>query len=48
MSERTVEVGPGSVRVGRFIGRLGVVAMPAIEHGLGLVDRLVRRHVAKL
>jgi hypothetical protein len=34
--------------VGRFIGRLGVVPMPAIEHGLGLVDRVVRRHVAKL
>ena len=41
-------MGPGSVRVGRFIGRLGVVAMPAIEHGLGLVDRVVRRHVARL
>jgi hypothetical protein len=41
-------MGPGSVRVGQFIGRLGVVPMPAIEHGLGLVDRVVRRHVAKL
>jgi hypothetical protein len=41
-------MGPGSIRVGRFIGRLGVVAMPAIERGLGLVDRVVRRHVAKL
>lgn len=46
--ERTVEVGPGSIRVGRFIGRLGVVPMPAIERGLGLADRVVRRHVAKL
>jgi hypothetical protein len=25
-----------------------MVPMPAIEHGLGLVDRVVRRHVAKL
>lgn len=41
-------MGPGSIRVGRFIGRLGVVPMPAIERGLGLVDRVVRRHVAKL
>ncbi|HET6864670.1 MAG TPA: hypothetical protein VFH80_02065, partial [Solirubrobacteraceae bacterium] len=48
MVERTVEIGPGSIRVARFIGRLGVVPMPAIEHGLGLVDRVVRRHVAKL
>lgn len=36
------------MRVGRFIGRLGVVPMPAVERGLGLVDRVVRRHVAKL
>ena len=36
------------MRVGRFIGRLGVVPMPAIERGLGLVDRVVRRHLAKL
>jgi hypothetical protein len=48
MIERGVELGPGSLRVGRFIGRLGVVTMPAIERGLGLVDRVVRRHVAKL
>jgi hypothetical protein len=34
--------------VGRFIGRLGVVATPAVGHGLDLVDRVVRRHVAKL
>jgi hypothetical protein len=43
-----VEVGPGSMRVGRFIGRLGVVTMPAIGYGLGLADRVMRRHVAKL
>jgi hypothetical protein len=48
MVDRRVEIGPGSIRVGRFIGRLGVVPMPAVEHGLGLVDRVVRRHVAKL
>ena len=36
------------MRVGRFIGRLGVVTMPAIGYGLGLADRVVRRHVAKL
>ena len=41
-------MGPGSIRVARFIGRLGVVPMPAIEQGLGVVDRVVRRHVAKL
>ena len=46
--EAMVEVGPGSMRVGRFIGRLGIVTMPVIERGLGLVDRVVRRHVAKL
>ena len=43
-----VEIGPGSMRVEQFVGRLGVVTMPAIGHGLGLADRLVRRHVAKL
>ena len=48
MVERAVEIGPGSIRVGRFIGRLGVVPMPAVERGLGLTDRVVRRHVAKL
>jgi hypothetical protein len=48
VGKRGVELGPGSVRVGRFVGRLGVVAMPAVERGLGLVDRVVRRHVAKL
>jgi hypothetical protein len=36
------------MRVGRFIGRLGVVPMPAVGRGLGLVERVVRRHVAKL
>ena len=40
--------GPGSVRVGRFIGRLGIVSLPAVEAGLGLDQRVVRRHVAKL
>ena len=46
--EGMVEVGPGSMRAGRFIGRLGVVTMPAVGYGLGLADRVVRRHVAKL
>jgi hypothetical protein len=41
-------MGPGSIRVGRFVGRLGVVPMPAVGRGLGLVERVVRRHVAKL
>jgi hypothetical protein len=41
-------VGPGSVRVGRFIGRLGVVSLPAVAAGLDLEERVVRRHVAKL
>jgi hypothetical protein len=48
MIERKVEIGPGSIRVGRFIGRPGVVPMPAVGRGLGLVDRVIRRHVAKL
>lgn len=48
MIEQTVEVGPGSIRVGRFIGRVAAVPMPAIEHGLGLAGRVVRRHVTKL
>jgi DNA-binding MarR family transcriptional regulator len=34
--------------VGRFIGRLGVVSLPAIEAGLDLDQRVVRRHVARL
>jgi hypothetical protein len=41
-------LGPGSLRVGRFIGRLGVVSLPAVEAGLDLDERVVRRHVAKL
>jgi hypothetical protein len=36
------------VRVGRFIGKLGVVSLPAIGVGLDLDQRVVRRHVAKL
>lgn len=40
--------GPGTVRVGRFIGRLGVVSIPAVAVGLDLDQRVVRRHVAKL
>lgn len=43
-----VKLGPGTVRVGRFIGRLGVVAMPAIAVGWGIAGRVVRRHVARL
>src|ERR1039457_1580497 len=43
-----VEVGPGSMRVGRFIGRLGVGTMRAIAYGLGGSHRVVRSHVAKL
>jgi hypothetical protein len=34
--------------VGPFIGRLGVVSIPAVEVGLDLDQRVVRRHVAKL
>jgi len=40
--------GPGSLRVGRFIGRLGVVSLPAVEAGLDLDQRVVRRHAARL
>ena len=40
--------GPGTLRVGRYIGRLGVVSMPAVAVGLELDERVVRRHVAKL
>jgi hypothetical protein len=36
------------MRVGRFIGRLGVVSSPAVGAGLGLEERVVRRHVARL
>ena len=41
-------LGPGSVRVGCFVGRMGVVALPAVAVGLGLAERVVRRHVARL
>jgi hypothetical protein len=41
-------LGPGTLRVGRFIGRLGVLSLPAVEAGLDLDQRVVRRHVAKL
>jgi hypothetical protein len=34
--------------VGQFIGRLGVVSLPVVEVGLGLDERVVRRHVARL
>ena len=47
MSQRVV-LGPGTVRVGRFIGRLGVVSLPAVRVGLDLDERVVRRHVARL
>jgi hypothetical protein len=43
-----VGLGPGTVRVGRFIGRLGVVSLPAVGVALDLDQRVVRRHVAKL
>lgn len=43
-----MSLGPGSARVACFIGRLGVVAMPAVSVGLGLAERVVRRHVARL
>jgi hypothetical protein len=36
------------MRVGRWIGRIGVVSLPAVEVALGLDQRVVRRHVAKL
>lgn len=45
---KQVVAGPGTVRVGRFVGRLGVVSLPAVEAGLDLDQRVVRRHVAKL
>ncbi len=48
MMEKRVVPGPGTVRVGRFIGRVGVVSLPAISAGLDLDERVVRRHVAKL
>jgi hypothetical protein len=48
MGRQVVGSGPGTLRVGRFIGRLGVVSLPAIGAGLDLDERVVRRHVAKL
>ena len=48
VAEQTAEMGPGTMRVGRLIGRLGVVALPAIGVGLGLAERVVRRHVVRL
>src|SRR5450755_82742 len=47
MSGRAIP-GPGTLRVGRFIGRLGVVSLPAVEVGLDLDQRGVRGHVAVL
>ena len=47
MSEREMP-GPGTVRVARFIGRLGVASVPAVGVGLDLDERVVRRHVARL
>lgn len=48
MGRQVVGSGPGTMRVGRFIGRLGVVSLPAVQAGLDLDERVVRRHVAKL
>lgn len=45
---RQMVTGPGTLRVGRFIGRLGVISIPAVEVGLDLDQRVVRRHIAKL
>jgi hypothetical protein len=42
------QLGPGSRRVGRWVGRLGVVSLPAVEVALSLDARVVRRHVARL
>jgi hypothetical protein len=41
-------MGPGSLRIGHFIGQLGVVQLPAVQIGLNLDERVVRRHVASL
>jgi hypothetical protein len=41
-------VGPGTERVGRFIGRVGVMTLPAVQVGLDLDERVVRRHVQRL
>lgn len=40
--------GPGAARVGQWVGRLGVVSLPAVAVGLDLVERVARRHVARL
>ncbi len=48
MGRQVVGSGPGTLRVGRFIGRVGVVSLPAVHAGLDLDARVVRRHVAKL
>ncbi len=48
MMSRQIVPGPGTLRVGRFIGRLGVVSIPAVQVGLDLDQRVVRRHVGKL
>lgn len=40
--------GPGAERVGRWVGRLGVASLPAAAVGLGLQERVVRRHAARL
>lgn len=45
---RQVVLGPRTVRVGRFIAKLGVVSMPAVDAELDLDQRVVRRHVARL
>jgi len=37
-------VGSGTMRVGWLIGRLGVISVPAVAIGLGLEERVVRRH----
>jgi hypothetical protein len=36
------------MRVGRFIGRVGVASLPAVGAGLDLDERVVRRHAARL
>ncbi len=41
-------IGPGTIRVGEFIGRLGVVSLPTVATALDIDERVVRRHVAKL
>jgi hypothetical protein len=41
-------LGRGTLRVGQFIGRLGVVSLPVVGAGLDLDERVVRRHVARL